>query len=463
MADTIFALSSAAGKAGVSVIRVSGSQAWESLRLLTGGAPLPSVRHAKMMTLFSPVSRETPPSVGDVIDRALVIGFKAPASFTGEDVVEYHCHGSMAVLEEMLSVLGAMAGCRLANHGEFTRRAFDNGKMDLTEAEAIADLIDAETKAQKDQALAQMGGALFNLYNGWAEELTRALAYIEVIIDFSDEDVPDTETAKARPAIEKLIGEIEAHLDDNRRGERLRHGIRVAVIGAPNVGKSSFVNMLAQRDVAIVSQMAGTTRDVIEVHLNLGGYPVILADTAGLRPDQIGQSGQEGIESEGIRRALKQAEEADLRLLVFDASEEKQDPHTAKLIDENSLVVVNKIDLALGAPLSFKAPIQTKTEIHPFFISTKTGEGLTDFLESLTNKIMAQMHVSRETPSLTRQRHRAALQVCHEALENSLGQNQPELMAQELRFAVNALGQITGRVDVEDLLDVIFKDFCIGK
>jgi len=450
--DTIYALSSAAGKAGVSVIRVSGSRAWNSLESLADGQKLPTPRKTSVLNLINPVSRET-------IDSTMVIGFKAPASFTGEDVIEYHCHGSPAVLEEMMEVLSKMNGHRLAQHGEYTRRAFDNGKLDLTEAEAIADLIDAETKAQKDQALAQMGGALSDLYNGWATELTKALAYIEAIIDFPDEDVPDTETAKATPAILDLLGQITSHLDDDRRGERLRNGLQIAVIGAPNAGKSSLVNALAQRDVAIVSDMAGTTRDVIEAHLNLGGYPVILADTAGLRPDQIGKTGQEGIESEGIKRALKRAEEADLRILMFDATEEELDQHTLDLVDESALVVVNKIDLNSNAQDSF----HVKQGIEPLFISTQSGAGLDKFLKTLTSRISKQMAVSRETPALTRQRHRAHLEECKDFLGNGLTQTQPELMAQDLRFAVNALGRITGRVDVEDLLDVIFKDFCIGK
>lgn len=448
--QTIFALSSASGKAGVSVIRVSGPKAWDSLASLTKGQPQPIPRMTKLMTLHQNAEE---------IDQAMVIGFKAPASFTGEDVIEYHCHGSPAVMEEMMQVLSSMPGHRLADYGEFTRRAFDNGKLDLTEAEAIADLIDAETKAQKEQALHQMGGALSTLYNGWAEELTKALAYIEAIIDFPDEDVPDTETAKALPAIENLAQKISDHLNDNRRGERLRDGLQIVIIGAPNAGKSSLVNALAQRDVAIVSDMAGTTRDVIEVYLNLGGYPVTIADTAGLRPDQISDEGQEAIESEGIKRALQRAQQADLKILMFDGTTDKPDQHTLDLMDEDALLLVNKVDLAPNAPESF----HVKQTIEPHYISTQTGQGLDQFIEALTNKISQMMAVSRETPSLTRQRHRSHLEECQEFLNNALDQTQPELMAQDLRFAVNALGRITGRVDVEDLLDVIFKDFCIGK
>ena len=452
--DTIFALSSAAGKAGVSIIRVSGSEAWASLQALMPNQSLPKPRKTKLVKLYNPVSR-----ANGIIDHTMVIGFKAPHSFTGEDVIEYHCHGSPAIIDEILDVMGKMTGHRMAAHGEYTRRAFDNGKLDLTEAEAIADLIDAETKIQKEQALAQMGGALSNLYNGWAEDLTRALAYIEAIIDFPDEDVPDTETAKAKPAIEALHAAVSSHLNDNRKGERLRNGIQIAVIGAPNAGKSSLVNKLSQRDIAIVSDMAGTTRDVIEAHLNLGGYPVILADTAGLRPDQIGDTGHEAIESEGISRALKKAKEADIRLLVFDGSQGKLDQNTLDLVDEDSLVIINKSDIAQNAENLF----HVKQSTPPIIISALNDDGIDTLIQSLTVLVAQKFKVSRETPSLTRTRHRHNLEDCNKSLEQALLQNQPEMMAQDLRFAINSLGRITGRVDVEDLLDVIFKDFCIGK
>ena len=449
---TIFALSSASGKAGVSIIRVSGEHAWHSLGVLLKGAEDPAPRQTALRSVYNPQDNA-------VIDQVMLIGFQAPNSFTGEDVIEYHCHGSPAIIEELLDVLSNMEGHRMAGHGEFTRRAFDNGRLDLTEAEAVGDLIEAETKLQKEQALLQMGGALSTLYNGWAEDLTRALAYVETIIDFPDEDVPDTETAKAKPAIEKLNQHIQNHLNDDRRGERLRHGIQIAVIGAPNVGKSSLVNLLAQRDIAIVSDMAGTTRDIIEVPLNLGGYPILLCDTAGLRPDQIGKKGQDKIESEGIQRALKKAKEADVRLLVFDGSLEDIDQHTADLIDDSSIVVVNKSDLTE----SNKSAFHVKQDIKPVFISVKEETSIEALLSVLTAQIADKFKVSRETPSLTRQRHRQNLEECQQFLGNALEQTQPELMAQDLRFAVNALGRITGRVDVEDLLDVIFKDFCIGK
>ncbi len=451
ISDTIFALSSAPGKAGVSIIRVSGPKAWESYQALSGNASMPP-RHSAVRSLKHPVS-------GEIIDQAMVIGFKGPASFTGEDVIEYHCHGSPAVLEEMFDVLAAQNGHRLAQHGEFTRRAFENGKLDLTEAEAIADLIDAETKAQKEQAIIQMSGALSTIYNAWIKDLTKALAYIEAIIDFPDEDVPDSETAQAMPAIQKLYDEISSHLNDNRRGERLRNGLQVVIIGAPNAGKSSLINVLAQRDVAIVSDLAGTTRDVIEVHLNLNGYPVIIADTAGLRPEQIGATGHEAIESEGIKRALKKAEEADLKILLIDAQQSALTEDILSLIDNSTLVVVNKVDLHPGIEETF----HVKQGEEAAFISTKTEAGISAFLDRLSQKISTLMKVSRETPSLTRQRHRQYLEESALYLEGALKETQPELMAHNLRSAANSLGRITGRVDVEDLLDVIFKDFCIGK
>lgn len=448
MSDTIYALSSASGKAGVAVVRVSGDKSWESLYEFVQSRDPITPRRA----LFHKI---TDPDNGALLDQALILPFKGPASFTGEDIVEYHLHGSVAVIDSFLAALKKRPDHRLAEPGEFTRRAFENGKIDLTEAEAIADLIDAETQAQRHQALSQMGGALSELYNGWRAELIKALAYVEAVIDFPDEDVPDSETAKAHPAIEKIAGEITAHLNDGNRGERLRSGIQVAVIGAPNAGKSSLVNALAGRDVAIVSPMAGTTRDVIEVHLDLGGFPVILADTAGLRPDQVGEDGGHGsVESEGIRRALQRAQDADIRVLVFDAAEQVPDTHTLNLVNDRSIILANKADLGSHDVLRKAGAI---------FVSVTMAQGMDEFLAALTARIKSIYDTSRETPSLTRARHRAALEDCLSHLEKSLQPVLPELMAEDLRLAARSLGRITGRVDVEDLLDVIFRDFCIGK
>lgn len=448
MIDTIYALASAPGRAGVSVLRVSGPLAKTSLAALTNNAATPAPRQATLLTLTTPLG-------GQPIDSAIIITFIAPASFTGEDVVEYHLHGSPAVIRMLLSTLGQQPGHRLAEPGEFTRRGFENGKMDLTEAEAIADLINAETELQQAQAFAQMHGALGRIYDGWAQGLTRALAHLEADLDFPDEDLPDGVAEQVMPVLQELARDIAEHLNDNRRGEMLRDGVHVAIIGAPNAGKSSLINALARRDVAIVSEHAGTTRDVIEAHLNLGGYPVILADTAGLRPDQLSEDAQGSIEGEGIRRALDRARSADLKILLFDATEKEPDAHTMALKDERAIVVMNKAD---------RAGIANKTG--SLAISALTGEGIDGLLAALVQRIEEQMG-RRATPSLTRQRHRDALQGALDSLNRSLqaadtGRG-PELMAEDVRLALRALGRITGRVDVEDLLDIIFRDFCIGK
>ena len=441
--DTIFALATPNGRSGVAVIRASGPASWGGVKALINNDIIP--RQAQLCALKNPQTK-------DIIDHALVLGFKAPASFTGEDVVEYHVHGGAAVIAEMLDVLGALEHHRMAEPGEFTKRAFVNDKMDLTGAEAIADLIDATTQAQKAQALAQMGGALSDLYAGWTETLKKALAHMEADLEFPDEDLPEGVAPQILPVVQELIDGISDHLDDNRRGERLRDGIHVAVIGAPNAGKSSLINMLSQRDVAIVSDMAGTTRDIIDVHLDLGGYPVILSDTAGLRPDQIGGEGHDAIESEGIRRALKRAEEADIKLLLFDGALPELDGHTIDLFDDNALVIINKIDTGRIV----------KTDKPVIEISAETGWGINALINALVEK--AQNLVGQgEAPSLTRTRHRVALEECRDALLRAQGASLPELMAEDMRLAIRAVGRITGKVDVEDLLDVIFRDFCIGK
>lgn len=446
--DTIYALSTPWGMSGVAVVRVSGPQARAGLAALTG-KDAPAARQAHFLKLKDPADQH-------LIDHALVLAFQGPHSFTGEDIVEYQIHGGVAVINDMLRVLARLPQHRMAEPGEFTRRAFENGKMDLTAAEGIGDLIHAETEAQKEQALAQMEGSLAKLYDEWAHRLTRALAHLEADLDFPDEDLPDGVAHAVTPQLEAFIQQLDAHLQDNRRGERLRDGIHVVVIGAPNAGKSSLVNALAQRDVAIVSEHAGTTRDIIEAHLNIGGFPVILSDTAGLRPDQIGSEGQDSIEGEGIRRALQRAEQADIRVLVFDASLLPQmDHHTVKLIGDHTIVVFNKADQFRGDAAAYHAH-------KPLWLSTQNGEGL----ESLTRELLQQMQVmigKRDTPSLTRARHRTALEDCRVSLVRALQAPLPELMAEDVRLALRALGRITGRVDVEDLLDVIFRDFCIGK
>ncbi|HTK85528.1 MAG TPA: tRNA uridine-5-carboxymethylaminomethyl(34) synthesis GTPase MnmE, partial [Patescibacteria group bacterium] len=419
--ETIFALSTPPGRGGIAVVRVSGPGAKDSILKLTGGYPR-TARTAEFRALKRP-------DTGALIDRGLTIFFEKPASFTGEDVAEFHLHGGRAVTEALLAALAGLPGFRPAEPGEFTRRAFEHGRMDLTEAEAVADLIDAETQAQKDQALAQMGGALSTLYDDWRDRLTDALAHLEADIDFPDEDLPEGVADQVRPQITKLHAEIREHLNDNRRGERLRNGIHVAVIGAPNAGKSSLVNTLAQREVAIVSEHAGTTRDVIEVHLDLGGFPVILSDTAGLRPDQLGTGAQASIESEGIRRAIARAEEADIKILLFDATTPSPDRHTLALADKNSLIVFNKCDVQ---------PARHALEgghMPPLSISVKSGHGLGKLAAALVDKIK-EIIGDRAAPSPTRARHRQALENCAASLENALTDKDTELIAEDVRIAV---------------------------
>ncbi len=454
MSDTIYALSTSPGQSGIAVVRVSGKGSLEGLCALSGkGAAFFTSYKMKLVDLVDPVSRET-------IDQGMAAYFAAPHGFTGEGSVEYFLHGGMAVIDSMLAALAAMDGYRMADPGEFTRRAFENGKLDLTEAEAVADLIHAETALQKKQALDQLGGALSKIYESWADQLKRLLAHIEADLEFPDEDLPEGVMPEVFPKIKNLVHEISLHLDDNRRGERMRDGVRVVVIGAPNAGKSSLVNSIAQRDVAIVSAHAGTTRDIIDVNLNLGGYPVILSDTAGLRPDQIGQEGQEGIESEGIRRALEKAQDADIRLLIFDGEQlPVLDAHTLALMDESSIVVLNKCESFDELP---KAVSEVLVAAKPILISVEKNINIDQLLSGIVEKMKAMIGRS-EVPSLTRQRHRESLQNCKDSLQRALGAQSPELMAEDVRLSVRSLGRITGRVHIEDVLDVVFRDFCIGK
>ncbi|WP_042700165.1 tRNA uridine-5-carboxymethylaminomethyl(34) synthesis GTPase MnmE [Azospirillum sp. B506] len=439
---TIYALATAPGRSGVAVVRISGPEAGSALTALTG-RPLPAARRAVLTKLCDP-------RTSDALDDALVLRFTAPASFTGEDVVELHLHGGRAVVTGVIEALATLPGLRLAEPGEFTRRAFENGKLDLTEAEAVADLIDAETTAQRRQALRQMEGALGELYDGWRQRLTRALAHIEADIDFAEEDLPGGVTDAVRPVIADLADEIAAHLDDGGRGERLREGLHIAIVGAPNAGKSSLLNALARRDAAIVSARAGTTRDIIEVHLDLGGYPVVLADTAGLR-----EAAADEVEEEGIRRARDRAARADVKVAVFDATTLPDlDPATLNLVDRDTVVVFNKTDLTTTTDL--------RRDLSPILVSAQTGDGLKLLEEKLTEFSADRLAIG-SAPSLTRARHRAALIECRESLWRALDAPLPELAAEDVRLASRALGRITGRVDVEDLLDVIFRDFCIGK
>lgn len=424
--DTIYALSSGRPPAGVAVVRLSGPRAPAALDQLAGRVPPPRV--ATLAALRDPRD-------GSLIDRALVLSFPAPASFTGEDVVELHVHGGVAVVEAVLRALGRIDGLRLAEPGEFSRRAFDNGKLDLTQAEGLADLISAQTDAQRRLALAQAGGLLRDRAERWRGAIVRLLAMAEAGIDFSDEE--DVDAGSDAGAIAALRDEIAHALDDGRVGERLRDGLAIAVIGAPNVGKSSLINALARREVAIVSEIAGTTRDPIEVALDLGGVAATLIDTAGLRDSD------DPIEAEGIRRARARAAAADLVLHVSD----RPDPAPV------GQRVVNKIDASGLAPGRAGDALQ---------VSARTGAGLAA-LERWLIDWAATATRGDEPPLIARARQRTALADAVARLDDALGEDDAVLHAESLRLAARALGRVTGIVDVEEVLGEIFGRFCIGK
>jgi tRNA modification GTPase len=451
--STIFALSSGRLPAAIAVVRISGPAAGVALEKMIGRVPEP--RKAAL-------ARVRDPANGEVIDEALVLWFPGPRSETGEDVAELQLHGGHAVVAGVLGALSAIEGCRLAEAGEFTRRAFENGHLDLTAVEGLADLIAAETPAQRRQAYRQLKGLIGDRAEAWRRQLIEALALVEARIDFSDEaDVPEDLIGPALKSARQLRDEIMRVLGDGRRGERLRDGLVVAIAGPPNAGKSTLLNRLARREAAIVSPYAGTTRDVIEVHLDLDGYPVTLLDTAGIR-----ESGNP-VEQEGVRRARARAAEADLVLWVTDASVvgRSGDNSGEKPIQGGIWQVENKIDAIvdkLGA--SGSKPGNSERRF-TYFVSAQTGFGIGELTSALA--VYAKDYfATSESAFVTRSRHRAALEDTVAALERTLSapdQGREELLAEDLRSAATTLGRLTGRVDVEDILDVIFRDFCIGK
>lgn len=558
--DTIYALSSGKGRSGVAVIRLSGSNALSALNALCtadearhhdgprpkrgggdGGESLGFIpRQMVLRRLYHPSSREH-------LDTGLVVYFAGPRSFTGEDMVELHVHGGTAVSSAILGALGTLQGVRAADAGEFTRRAFVAGRLDMTEAEGINDLIDAETQAQRAQALAQMEGRQAKVVARWRTELVRCLAHVEAVIDFSEDEPVGEEVARdVVPRVERIRQHVSSHLSDGRVGERLRQGASVVLAGAPNAGKSSLLNSLAQRDAAIVSPMEGTTRDVLHVPMEIGGYPVQLFDTAGLRGiswtesnDTHPQSRQHAhhgdgdlsttidvVEQEGISRALSTLSQSDVRIVVLDATRVLQIPSTAaqdasnpsmtsttttssdggegferlseretdetlqmlnatlstnhdevtssKMPPKRALVVVNKCDListsqeehAMEIIKNHARGIPGMDECMVHCVSCKSGSGISE-LRKLIHQTMEEVFSTShfdDAPIVTRARHREQLEKCMEALDRYLDRPlESEIAAEELREALQCIGRLTGHVDVEDLLDVIFKDFCIGK
>jgi len=455
--DTIFALSSGRPPAAIAVVRVSGPAARDAVIALVGRVPQP--RHAAFVRLKS---RSSDGGGVEPIDDALVLWFPGPASETGEDTAEFQLHGGYAVVAAVLSALGAIEGLRPAGPGEFARRAFENGKLDLTRVEGLADLIGAETEAQRRQAFQQLKGLLGDRAERWRRLLTEALALAEASIDFPDEDVISEKVILPALAVAKeLEGEISELLADSHRGERLREGLTVAIAGPVNVGKSSIVNRLAKRPAAIVSPHAGTTRDIIEVHLDLGGFPITVLDTAGMRDTG------DPVEEEGVRRARARAEGSDLILWVTDGASGNAvlpPPELMKAGAPPVWVLSNKSDLAeekdRGAANRGSEPTKS------YRISALTGSSFDDLEEGLAEYAREFFSGDTESALVTRQRHRSALAECADALSRACAEGasgREDIIAEELRLAARALGRLTGRVDVEDVLDVIFRDFCIGK
>lgn len=457
--ETIFAQSSKAGKAGVAVFRISGPKSLLVLRALLKND------NTEFVPRFIYYKNLIDPRNDELIDNALVVYFQAPASFTGEDVVEIYTHGSIAIATMLTSLLLTIDDVRLAEPGEFTRRAFLNNKFDLTSAEAISDLIDAETIWQHRQAVKQAGGGLEEIYNNWRQSLLTIISLLEAYIDFPDEDIPQEILKRVEDINVQLKTEIVKHLNDNRRGELLRSGIKLTILGPPNVGKSSLLNFLMQRDVAIVSNIAGTTRDIIEGHIDIGGYPIILQDTAGIR------SSVNIIEQEGIKRAIDSAKMADIKIIMLDATKlvnqaayftEMTD--IINLIDYNTIILVNKIDLLEQEVDEIDLSIDKLFSINKNYlkISIKKNIGL-DYLLKEVENIAGNIAGLTEMPHITRQRQRRHVEKALEYLENFSVENDLVLATEDVRMAIRSLSNVTGKITVEEVLGEIFSNFCIGK
>ena len=444
--QTIYALSTVYGKSGVAVIRISGAKAKEAVAKLTNLKEKSlKPRYAYFTDIKDIVSRET-------LDKCLLLYFKAPHSFTGEDIVEFQTHGSKAVIASVLENLSKIPDFRMAEPGEFSRRAFHNGKMDLTEAEGLADLIDSETSEQQKYAMRQMEGGLKNLYDGWREELIKIMAYLEAYIDFPDEDIPQELVDKLLNDVFKLKTAISEHLNTDSIGERLREGFRVVIVGPPNAGKSSLLNTVVNREAAIVSSIAGTTRDAVDVHLDIKGYPVMFTDTAGIREVE------EEIEKQGIEIAFRKIADADLVVCLFDASKDSVQifDNIKNSFKNKAIYVANKSD-----NLTFEQCSELKKQ-GCVVISAKHKQGIADLMEVIYQQIKERF-TANSNLLITRQRYREALVETLDNLERFSFGKEIELSAEDIRLAARALGKITGRIEVDDILNKIFGSFCIGK
>jgi len=442
---TIYALSSGPGIAGVAVVRVSGKETLKVIKLITNDdLPTPRVATLRKMNDIN---------TNELIDEGLLIWFPGPQSYTGEDLAEFHVHGSRAVVAALHASISKIENCRLAEPGEFTKRAFQNGKINLIKAESIGDLISAETEIQRKQAIKIMNGKSSDKFNSWREKLLKILSHVEAKIDFPDEDLPKEILIEIKQTSYQVSNEIQKVLKDQKVGEIIREGFKIAIVGPTNAGKSSLLNYLSKRDVAIVSEVAGTTRDVIETHLNLDGYPVIISDTAGIRDSK------NEIEKKGIKLALNRAEEADLRLVVIEPKNLDFTGFLKDLFDENSILVINKSDL-----LQKNLNEQIKKLEH-VLISIIKNSNLDILINKIKNKLKNKF-ISTEDILITRERHRQHLEQCVEHLKNFGDKKKNDDLdkgAEDLRLATRHLGMIVGKVDVEEILSSIFNDFCIGK
>lgn len=442
---TIYALSTGPGISGLAVIRVSGKNTTEVVKKLTK-SKLPKARTATLIKFNKNGGKE-------LIDEGIIIWFPAPNSYTGEDLAEFHVHGSRAVIQAMHLAISKIKNCRLAEPGEFTKRAFQNGRINLLKAESIADLISADTEIQRKQALKVMSGKSSDRYNSWRKKLLKILSHMEAKIDFPDEDLPKNVINEIQKTSTNVLKEIKKTLNDQKVGERIREGFKIAILGPPNSGKSSLLNYLSKRDVAIVSEIAGTTRDVIETHLNLDGYPVIVSDTAGIR------SSKNEIEKKGIKIALKRAEDADLKLVIVSSKNVDFTDVLKKLLTKNAILVVNKSDLVKG-----KLNNKFKKYEH-VFISIKKDSNLNKLITKIKSKLKSKF-TTTEDILITRERHRQNLINCVQHLEKFQKKKTAQdfdKAAEDLRLATRHLGMIVGKVGVEELLGSIFNDFCIGK
>ena len=442
---TIYALSSGPGISGIAVVRISGQDTSKAIELMTGkGVPKPRVATLRKINKIN---------TSELIDEGLILWFPGPESYTGEDMAEIQVHGSKAVVDALHANISKIENCRLAEPGEFTRLAFQNGKINLLKAESVADLISSETEIQRQQAIKIMNGRSADQFNYLREKLLKILSHVEAKIDFPDEDLPNNILNEIKKSSDEVLKNIENILDDQKVGERIREGFKIAILGPTNAGKSSLLNYLSNRDVAIVSEIAGTTRDVIEIHLNIEGYPVIVSDTAGIRESK------NEIEKKGIKLSLNRAEEADLKLVVVDAKNLHFTDVLKKLLDENAILVINKSDL-------LKKDIDPELKkINHVLISIKDNLNIDDLILKIKNNLKSKF-ITNDDILITRERHRQHLQQCLDHLKNFNKKNEIEdfdKAAEDLRLATRHLGMIVGKVDVEEILGSIFNDFCIGK